>query len=383
MKTLKKYLIISTGYPPETKGGICTYAYHMSEFLKKKKIETTILYLSNKKEVIKKDKYIKLIKIKRINLKFRKLENFLNFLKLNFSVINILSKDNYDIIEDSDCLSYCFLIGLLKKELPKKFFLKLHTSNELVFNFEKKKNTSTILFSLIERINYKKFQNIIAPTKFIGNIYSKLYKIDKEKIIYFPYTYQDSSSITPTNNFGEYVLYFGRLQKRKSSDLLLQMIKNNFINKTNVKFKIIGEDTVNFQNEVKIINNETSDCVEFIDYITDKKLLRNYIINASLVLLPSEFESFGLTQIESLYLNPRTFILNNSGPLENFSHINSFNNILSKEEFRTMKYLDFCKIKIEDHKILQKNINYYFGYDSENIHRLFKNNLKAAELDLP
>ena len=188
-----------------------------------------------------------------------------------------------------------------------------------------------------------------------------------------PYTFEFEKQLIKSPKEYDYVLYYGRLQKRKSSDLLIRMIQNNFIDMDNIKFVIIGEDTQGFQNQIKKFNNLTTKNIEFLGYISDREKLYQYIINANLILLPSEFESFGLTQLESIYYNPRTFVLNNSGPFENFKYIGCENNILNKKEFANFKYSQFMELSLKNSEKIKNNINNKFGYNSSEIIDSFNN----------
>lgn len=378
MKRLKNYLIISTGYPPESSGGICTYTYYKSLFLKHHEVHCTVIYLSNESGHQSVNKYLDLIKIKKIKTNFDFINKIWNYIKLNINIVNLIKKSDFDIIEDSDFVAGLFLANLINKNSKKNQIIKLHTTNKIVNIFENNNKKFSKIFSYIETINLKKFLIFSSTTEFITRQYSLFYNIDLRKFNYMPYTFEFEEKIEKAQKKYNYVLYYGRLQKRKSSNLLLKMIKNNFIDQNNVKFLIIGVDTQNFQNEIKKIDNLTSKNTEFLGYISDREKIYQYIINANLILLPSEFESFGLTQLESIYYNPRTFVLNNSGPFENFNYIGCENNILNKSEFINYKYSEFIKLPLESPENIKKNINNKFGYKSIEIVSNFNNIINKA-----
>ena len=239
--------------------------------------------------------------------------------------------------------------------------------------FERNNKIFSKIFTYLETINLKKFLLFSSTTEFITRQYSLFYNIDLKKFNYMPYTFEFEKQLIKSPKEYDYVLYYGRLQKRKSSDLLIRMIQNNFIDMDNIKFVIIGEDTQGFQNQIKKFNNLTTKNIEFLGYISDREKLYQYIINANLILLPSEFESFGLTQLESIYYNPRTFVLNNSGPFENFKYIGCENNILNKKEFANFKYSQFMELSLKNSEKIKNNINNKFGYNSSEIIDSFNN----------
>ncbi len=373
MKRLKNYLIISTGYPPESSGGICTYTYYKSIFLKNHKVHCTVVYLSTEtgKQTI--NEYLDLIKIRKIKTNYEYIDKIINFIKLNINVFTLIKKNNFDIVEESDFVAGLFFTNLFKRSSDKNHIVKLHTTNKIVNIFERNNKIFSKIFTYLETINLKKFLLFSSTTEFITRQYSLFYNIDLKKFNYMPYTFEFEKQLIKSPKEYDYVLYYGRLQKRKSSDLLIRMIQNNFIDMDNIKFVIIGEDTQGFQNQIKKFNNLTTKNIEFLGYISDREKLYQYIINANLILLPSEFESFGLTQLESIYYNPRTFVLNNSGPFENFKYIGCENNILNKKEFANFKYSQFMELSLKNSEKIKNNINNKFGYNSSEIIDSFNN----------
>ena len=107
---------------PESSGGICTYTYYKSIFLKNHKVHCTVVYLSTEtgKQTI--NEYLDLIKIRKIKTNYEYIDKIINFIKLNINVFTLIKKNNFDIVEESDFVAGLFLL-IYSREVQIKIIL--------------------------------------------------------------------------------------------------------------------------------------------------------------------------------------------------------------------------------------------------------------------
>ena len=112
------------------------------------------------------------------------------------------------------------------------------------------------------------------------------------------------------DNINPIILTVGRLEKRKGIPELLKMIPKVLDKYPNTEFIIVGKDNSNndgFFRETQMTypeyfaseNKNISEKVKFLGYVNEESLEDKYS-NADIVLLPSIFESFGMTYIEAM-----------------------------------------------------------------------------------
>lgn len=105
------------------------------------------------------------------------------------------------------------------------------------------------------------------------------------------------------------VLLVGLLDKRKGADALYEIIPAVLARFPNVEFMLVGQETAiaELQNQTLSAalkarlagSPDTLSRVEFAGVVSDRELNEAYA-NADILLLPSRFESFGLTVVEAM-----------------------------------------------------------------------------------
>jgi len=273
-------------------------------------------------------------------------------------------------VEDGEFLGSCFLYQIFFKKKGDFIHVKLHTCHQIVNYYENKftpfQKLKTGIINFIERGNAIRADLITAPSIIIKQISGILWNIPEYKIQILHNTFSipiEDNKIEKVNF--DYILYFGRLQERKGADMMLELIKNDFLHGNDLQFILIGGDYFHFKDKLKLIKNETTDRVQVIDHISDRRVLFSYIKSAKAVFLPSKFESFGLTILESLWFNTNTFVLNNSGPLEIMSTLGLYELILDGNLILNKNYF-ISKVLISNHfdlQMIRETINKEYGYD--------------------
>lgn len=95
------------------------------------------------------------------------------------------------------------------------------------------------IYSVVEKIIFKKATNIICVTKAMQEYYSKKYTYNKNYIVYtiLPQNLTDDRPISLEANAPLYVIYSGNTQKWQNIDLMCKLIKNNLAQ--NVQYIIL------------------------------------------------------------------------------------------------------------------------------------------------
>lgn len=158
------------------------------------------------------------------------------------------------------------------------------------------------IYNIIIKLQWKKFDAIIAVSKFAASEISSAYKIPS-RFITTIYGGADNlwgqvdQEISRDPNL---VIVMGRWQKYKNLHTVINAFKNHEIdNNLNLKIKVIGRSES--KDNVLILNalsNFSPDQIELIEYLSDKELAFEYR-KASVVFHPSINEGFGLPAFEA------------------------------------------------------------------------------------
>lgn len=228
--------------------------------------------------------------------------------------------DKYDIVQASEYNQFQSWI------LAKKYFQKTVIYHGPYYSkFNKKYNLMCYLFDLILLPRYIKYN-----TKFIAKSYKAkqflLNKGIKENNICVAGVGIDLD-VFNTNNDTEYdnvveipknrinLLYIGRIEKRRNTKFLLNLIK--YINdKTKNKYQLIliGKGNLKYVEECKelIVKLEISNDVIWIEKL-EQKYLQTIYKNCEYFLLPTEYEIFGMVLLESMYFSTKVITTSNGG----------------------------------------------------------------------
>jgi len=115
--------------------------------------------------------------------------------------------------------------------------------------------------------------------------------IDSEPLYHPPALYGRYSC----ENFNDYILSVGRLDKLKRVDLLIKSIKNT---NPNINFKIVGRGP-ELENLKKIVNSlNINGRVEFLGFVNDNELLNLYANSSAVYFAPID-EDYGYITLEA------------------------------------------------------------------------------------
>jgi len=133
--------------------------------------------------------------------------------------------------------------------------------------------------------------HFIAVSQFMRNKMIEL-GVSPEKITTV-YNFVDISAVSPNQKPGEYLLYFGRIERIKGLFTLLKAVAPM----AHIPVKIVGDGNARAEMQT-FIREKNLDHVEYLGFRSGREL-KNLIHNSLAVVVPSQwFEPFGLTILE-------------------------------------------------------------------------------------
>ena len=155
----------------------------------------------------------------------------------------------------------------------------------------------------------QKIDAFVFPSSFTMNKYIKA-GFDSEKVNHIP-TFFNGKQLSTVGevSYGKFALYFGRIEKEKGIETLIEAFL-----KTNYKLKIIGFSNDNFEElmKMKIVGRENQ--IEFLGKM-DFPQIAEYLSECLFTVMPSEwYENFPNTVLES-FAYKKAVLANNIGSL--------------------------------------------------------------------
>lgn len=165
-------------------------------------------------------------------------------------------------------------------------FAKTWNIKTVIYNFSIKKYNKVI------GVSDAVYNEAIFKKRLIGKYLTIYNYVDKEKII----------KLSNEDNFDEFydLFFIGRLTDSKKPLLFIKIVKELVKNNNNLKAAMIGDGEL--KNEcIDLINSlSLNDNIELLGFIDNPFPI---IKNCNIGIMPSKWEGFGLTAIESLILN--------------------------------------------------------------------------------
>jgi len=292
-------------------GGTEKYVICLSSALKEQSISNDVIMLSGKKNKINKVNYTPLkisptekldeYSIKKLFFKEFNAKSLKEFAK---KIEDIFDFSKYDIIHFNSLLFYFCAFD-------KKRIFTIHI-NQAGFEQNWGKNSFNIINKIIRKDKISK-TSFIVPSKYYSEIYKTKFK---KNITVIPHTLPRlfSRNRIENNKKTEIILKIfvpSRLEiEQKGQDLLLESL--NTIKGKLPKFKVILAGIDNqYKPNVKMLADMAK---KFEIPLTFKKIRMNDMKGAyndvDLIVLPSRYESFGYSALESLSLYKKTVLSN-------------------------------------------------------------------------
>lgn len=289
-----KIAIIGSKGLPAKYGGVQNVVENLYTELAKKNIDITV-YSRKYYSSIKKKKYVyrglNIINIGGINTKY------FDTISHCFLSSVIVSIKDYDLI-----IYHSYLPGLfafIPKLFNHKTILHLHGVKCLESNSGKIGSFSKFLLLIFVKLTKMFFDGITNISFSQLELSKKIYR--KNDIRYIPDGIKLQDNL---GNFkhGNYILFVGRIVSGKGLEYLIEAFNDIKFYFPKYRLLIVGEVVNDKSYFNKILKSYDLTSIKFLGTKTGFELINLYS-KAFCVVVPSEFESFGLVLLESLYYN--------------------------------------------------------------------------------
>ncbi len=230
----------------------------------------------------------------------------------------------FDIVECDDSAGLGLYFALFSKV---KFITRLHTSWTMTCALNKEPRTlDKKLVYLLERLQIRKSDALNADSFSLKHKSAEFFKIDPERIdvTYYGIDLSRYQSVSNEHRIpGDYLVYFGRLEERKGMRTLAKALPKVFAEYPGLKMVFVGNHHVEVRHERFIVHFDAKRYIR----AHNKKFLKNLVFikhlpheelhplvkHAKLVVLPSTWEAFGFTCLESIALGKPVLATSGSG----------------------------------------------------------------------
>jgi D-inositol-3-phosphate glycosyltransferase len=361
-------------------GGQNIYVFYLAKFLSKLEIAVDIFTRwdrKNKKEVVKINRRIRVIRVKAGPKRYMPRDNFLNVIdEFANNLLRRIEKEKitYDIIHTNYWFSG--LIGLkVAKKIKKPVVHVYHSIGKIRYKTLvkfKKQDVNNLFFRKrmeAEKEIAHKAAQIISTSPIEKKLIKNNFDLKEEKIkvipigvdtkIFKPIAKEKARKILKMKRNIKYVLYVGRIEWRKGIGTLLFAFREVLKNYPKAKLLIIGggksksakkldqAERERLKNIAKKLKIESK--VFFLGAKKQKSLYKYYSA-CDVCVVPSYYEPFGIVPIESMAC-ATPVVASKAGGLQ-YSVIDGKTGYLAKAR----DYKDFAK-KIK--KALKNGKNYY------------------------
>jgi len=347
-----KICLINKTYSNPTWDGISTYTHILADGLVKlnHKVEIITRVNKNKPEPSK----IKIHALKSYfpnNKFFNALNDFLFSIQvfLKFRKINRL----IDVVESPEVGAEGFWISIFS---PKKLITKLHTPSYLIQSLNGLKiNWRRRFLYGMEKYQIEHSALLSSPTRSLASVISRDLGIRK-KIYVIPNPYKFREIQTNKKIKSDYILFFGRIEKRKGINIFFKAVEKVIRVFPNLKIFVLGDIdmTYNRRDLEKIPPNVKKNLI----LLGGKKHHQTipYLKFARLIILPSIWENFPYTLLESLSLG-KVVVVSDCGGFKEIIK-NGYNGFLVKPNSSDRLALKIIEcLKLNDEKIREIAVN--------------------------
>ncbi len=349
-----KVLMFGWEFPPLNSGGLGTACYGITKSLSHKGVEINFVLPKNSGIT---GSFINIISTKLPKIKIKEIDSLLTsyitsqtyekrFLLLNKHGKNKISiKRNYcggltgearryslvakeiaadvdhDVIHVHDWMT--FPSGIEAKKISKKPLLAHVHSTEMDRSGGHGINPEVFK---IEKEGVEKADKIIAVSQFTKSQILRNYNINQDKIsvVYNAvdkeeFSINDQDKDYPDFNNKKVVLFLGRITLHKGPDYFIKAAKKVLDQRDDVIFVVSGSGDMENQVVEQAADLGIADRVLFTGFLRNKELKKIYKM-ATLYVMPSVSEPFGITPLESLACKTPVLVSNQSGISEILRH---------------------------------------------------------------
>lgn len=276
-------------------------------------------------------------------------KHLLTSLLINLKINKLIKKHCLDIVH-----IHCGPGGLIliKKLISRLICTVFHTYYQQQKYIPSQK-WKYFLFILEKRM-YRNADKIITISEDTKKILIEIYNIAPSQIELIPCgvdikKFKKNEKIKKLRNS---LLFVGRLDKRKGIDFLIETIPLIKKRVSDIKLFIIGKGKIRKKTKKFVRDNDLESNIRFLGFVPDSQLPKWYNC-CQLTVVPSVFEGFGLTAIESLACETPVIGTNVDGIRSIIK--NNKNGILV--EYDNKKELTAQIVKLLNNSILRKEFS--------------------------
>jgi len=184
------------------------------------------------------------------------------------------------------------------KNAPKESYALIHDvifkTNPGLYSFRER-----IKQKIIVRINMQRSKKIFTVSKFSKEEIMRECKIKEEKIIALPMGYCLQKSKIKMQKSNNFILYIGRIEKKKSVDILIRAFIKFAREHPDWTLVLAGEDGNGSMDIKKLAQeSEVNNKIKFLGYVSEEKKW-DLLKNASIFVHPSSHEGSSLPILEA------------------------------------------------------------------------------------
>lgn len=186
----------------------------------------------------------------------------------------------------------------IPKNAPKKSYALIHDvifrTNPDLYSFRDK-----IRQNIITKINIKRSEKVFTVSEFSKREIIRECNIEEDKIIALPMGYKSQEIERENNSVKKYILYIGRIEKKKSVDVLINAFLEFKEKHKDWELILAGEDG-SYASDIKkiVLDNKASEKIKFLGYVSEEKKW-DLLKNASIFVHPSAHEGSSLPILEA------------------------------------------------------------------------------------
>lgn len=288
-------------YPPSRIGGIEKIAQLINESVNCKDIDIEVLTCNlsytneNKTSRVLNDINVNIVEVSK-NYKFPNsfiTEHLFANTELIIKGIEILKKNRFDYIYAHD-----WFVSIAAIKLSKMFDIPI-ISTFHYSKLEEMKGRESENGQFIVQLQDELFENSVLVLLYSKKLIKEFLEQgkSKNKIYYIPLPIENIKKFSMKNyrDRENRIIFIGRLSKEKNVKTVLEVMK-----KYNLKvgLDILGDGYLYDELKNYVVENNLD--VKFHGFVKDEEIVNSYISNSKALILPSDYDCFGLVILEAI-----------------------------------------------------------------------------------
>jgi glycosyltransferase involved in cell wall biosynthesis len=209
-----------------------------------------------------------------------------------------------DIIVASELFAPALFPGFL---MGHKLITRIHTPTYIADRYNQRYRFDVVgrILSFPEKIQVKRSAGLSVASEHLASVIEKDWRISRGSIKIIPNSVRTDwvrrlAARQSREIPGDYLLYFGRLERRKGVHIISRALPEVFSRRSDITMVFVGKDC-GLRNEILSDNQRNREKIIFLDTL-EKERLFGAIRYAKLVLLPSLFENASNAGLEAMVL---------------------------------------------------------------------------------